>query len=289
MIIIVLSLLLTIVTIIWLAVDNEEFENTRNVKFKFRPKIFLGLLWLLLILFECYTVISTGEVGLKVRFGKIVDVINKEGIILKSPIESIEKIDIKVQKYENEAPLETSTKDMQVVNNVLISINYQIDGERAEELYRKVGSNYEAIILEPAIQEVVKGVISKYTSQEIVTQRNEIANDITNTLNEKISEYGIKCVNTNINNFDFSQEYNYAIEQQAVAEREVETSKQQLEKAKIDAEKRKVDAQAQAESNKALEQTITKEILIQKFIEKWDGHLPTTYAGEDILSIFNLK
>lgn len=289
MFIIILSIILAIITIIGLCFDLEKWNESEEIGFKFKIKSLLGLLWLLLILFKCFTTISTGEVGLKIRFGKIVDVINKEGIVFKSPLESVEKVNIKVQKYENEVPLETSTKDMQVVTNVFVSINYQIDGEQAEQLYRKVGSNYEATVLEPAIQEVVKGVISKYTSQEIVSKRSDISQDITNTLNEKISSYGIKCVNTNINNFDFSDAYNNAIEQQAVAEREVETSKQQLEKAKIDAEKRKVDAQAQAESNKALERTITKEILIQKFIEKWDGKLPTTYAGEDILSIFNLK
>ena len=289
MFLIIISIILTIVTLIFTLIDKKEFKETENIEFKFTPKIFLSFLWLLLILFKCFTIIETGEVGLKIRFGKIVDVINQEGIVFKSPIEKVQTINIKVQKYENETALETSTKDMQVVNNVKVSINYQIDGKEAETLYRKVGSNYETTILEPAIQEVVKGVISKYTSQEIVTKRSEISQDITNTLNEKINDYGITCVNTNINNFDFSATYNNAIEQQAVAEREVETSKKQLEKAKIDAEKRKVDAQAQAESNKAMEKTITKEILIQKFIEKWDGKLPTTYAGDDILSIFNLK
>ena len=289
MLLIIISIVLAIITMVILSVDIEEFSKTEEIKFKFKWKTLLGLLWLLLILFKCFTIISTGEVGLKIRFGKIIDVINQEGIVLKSPLESVETINVKVQKYENEVALETSTKDMQVVNNVKVSINYQIDGKQAETLYRKVGSNYETTILEPAIQEVVKGTISKYTSQELVVKRSEISSDITNELNEKINSYGITCVNTNINNFDFSPAYNNAIEQQAVAEREVETSKQQLEKAKIDAEKRKVDAQAQAESNKAMEKTITKEILMQQFIEKWDGKLPTTYAGEDILSIFNLK
>lgn len=289
MFLIIISIILAIITMICLCFDVKYYQEEEEIRFKFKFKSLLGLLWLLLILFGCFTIIETGEVGLKIRFGEITDVINQEGIVFKSPIEKVETINIKVQKYENETALETSTKDMQVVNNVKVSINYQIDGVKAEQLYRKVGSNYETTILEPAIQEVVKAVISKYTSQELVVKRSEISQDITNTLNEKINDYGISCVNTNINNFDFSASYNQAIEQQAVAEREVETSKKQLEKAKIDAEKRKVDAQAQAESNKAMEKTITKEILIQEFIKKWDGKLPSTYAGEDILSIFNLK
>lgn len=289
MITIIISLILSAITMTLICVDWQKWSDEEEIGFKFKWKSLLGLLWMILILNKCFTTISTGEVGLKIRFGKIVDVINQEGIVIKSPIEEVKTINIKVQKYENETPLETSTKDMQIVNNVKVSINYQIDGKQAETLYRKVGSNYEATILEPAIQEVVKGTISKYTSQELVVKRSEISQDITNELNEKIQSYGITCVNTNINNFDFSPEYNNAIEQQAVAEREVETSKQQLEKAKIDGERKIVEAEATKKANDLLKQSLTDELIAKQFIEKWDGHLPTTYAGNNILSIFNLK
>ena len=289
MFLIIISILLSIITIVAIGIDYDKLKEEEEFSFKFKPKCLLGLLWLLLILFECYTIISTGEVGLKIRFGKIVDVIDKEGIVLVSPIESVEKINVKVQKYENETPLETSTKDMQIVNGVKVSINYQINGKDAQSLYRKVGSNYETTVLEPTIQETVKAVISQYTSQELVTKRSEVALDITKTLNEKINVYGINCVNTNINNFDFSAEYNRAIEQQAVAEREVETAKQQLEKSKIESEKKLIEAEATKKANDMLKQSLTDEVIAKQFIEKWDGKLPTTYAGDDILSIFNIK
>ena len=38
-----------------------------------------------------------------------------------------------------------------------------------------------------------------------------------------------------------------------------------------------------------LKQSLTDELIAKQFIEKWDGKLPETYAGEDILGIFNLK
>lgn len=289
MFLLIISIILTIITFIFLNIDIEKTQEEEKPVWKFKWKSLLCLLCLMINLFNCFTTISTGEVGLKIRFGKIVDVINQEGIIFKSPIESVKKIDIKVQKYENEAPLETSTKDMQIVNNVKISINYQIDGKRAEDLYRKVGSNYEETILEPAIQEIVKGTISKYTSQELVVKREEISQNISDELNKKINDYGITCVNTNIKNFDFSNAYNDAIEQQAVAERNVEKAKQELEKAKIESEKKLIEAEATKKANDMLKQSLTDEVIAKQFIEKWDGKLPTTYAGDDILSIFNIK
>ena len=283
MFIIILSLILVIITAGILGYNSYEEE------WSFRPRMIFSLAWLLIILFGCFSTIKTGEIGIKTRFGKIVGNTTNEGIIFKSPLEQIKKINIKVQKYENEDVLSTSTKDMQIVNNIKVSINYQIDGSKAVDLFKTVGTNYKTTVLEPAIQETIKGVISKYTSEELVTKRSEISIDINNTLDERIKKYGINSVSVAINNFDFSDAYNQAIEQKAVAEQEVETSKNQLEKAKVEAETKKVKAQGEAEANKLLESSLTKEIIEQQFIEKWNGQLPSTYAGNDIFSIFNLK
>lgn len=283
MFIIILSLILVIITAGILGYNSYEKE------WSFRPRMIFSLAWLLIILFGCFSTIKTGEIGIKTRFGKIVGNTTNEGIIFKSPLEQIKKINIKVQKYENEDVLSTSTKDMQIVNNIKVSINYQIDGSKAVDLFKTVGTNYKTTVLEPAIQETIKGVISKYTSEELVTKRSEISIDINNTLDERIKKYGINSVSVAINNFDFSDAYNQAIEQKAVAEQEVETSKNQLEKAKVEAETKKVKAQGEAEANKLLESSLTKEIIEQQFIEKWNGQLPSTYAGNDIFSIFNLK
>lgn len=283
MFLIILSIILVVVTAGLLGI------NTEAEKWEFKPRMIISLLWLIIILFGCFSTIKTGEIGIKTRFGKIVGSTTNEGIIFKSPIEKIEKINIKVQKYKNKDALSTSTKDMQIVNNIKVSINYQIDGTNVVELYKKVGINYSDTILEPAIQETIKGVISKYTSEELVTKRSEISLDINNTLNERIKNYGINSVSVAINNFDFSEAYNQAIEQKAVAEQNVLKAQQELEQTKVEAEKKIVEAEATNKANELLKQNVTDEVLMKQFIEKWDGKLPTTYAGNDILKMFNLK
>lgn len=276
MILMIISIILTIITVLILGVDVE------TKKWKVRPRMLFGLLWLLLMLFGFFSTIKTGEIGIKTRFGKIVGSTTNEGIVFKLPFEQIKKINIKVQKYENEEAFSTSTKDLQIVNNIKVAINYQIDGSRAVNLFKTVGTNYNTTVLEPAIQETIKAVFSKYTAEEIVTKRSEISLDMNNTLDERVKEYGINSVAVSINNFDFSESYNQAIEKKAVAEQEVETSKNQLEKAKIDAEKKKVEAQGEAEANALLEQSLTDQIIAQQFIEKWNGQLPTTMTGDAI-------
>lgn len=276
MVLMIIGIVLTILAVLVLGYDSD------TESWGIRPRMLFGLLFLLIILFGCFSTIKTGEIGIKVRFGKIISSTTNEGIVFKLPFEEMKKINVKVQKYENEEPFSTSTKDMQIVNNIMVSINYQIDGIKAIDLYKTVGTNYQTTILEPAIQETIKAVISKYTAEELVTKRSEISLDINTTLDERISSYGINSVAVSINNFDFSDSYNQAIEQKAVAEQEVETSKNQLEKAKIDAEKKKVEAQGEAEANVLLEQSLTDQIIAQQFIEKWNGQLPTTIAGDAI-------
>lgn len=283
MIWLILSVITTLSLIGWIGVVNLVRKN----KF-LTPKMLFGLLGLVLIPLGCFLTIKTGEIGIKTKFGKITNTTKNEGIVWKSPLEKIEKLDIKVQKYENENALDTSTKDMQVVNNIKVSVNYKIDGEKAIDLYKKVGMNYQTIILEPSIQETIKGVISKYTSEELVTKRSEISLDINNVLNDKLQQYGINSVSVAINNFDFSEAYNQAIEKKAVAEQEVETSKNQLEKAKVDAETKKVKAQGDAEANALLEKSLTKEILIEKWIEKWNGETPKVSSDGSMIDISEL-
>lgn len=276
MVLMIISFILTILAVLLLGYDSD------TESWGIRPRMLFGLLFLLIMLFGCFSTIKTGEIGIKVRFGKIISSTTNEGIVFKLPFEQMKKINVKVQKYENEEPFSTSTKDMQIVNNIMVSINYQIDGTKAIDLYKIVGTNYQTTVLEPAIQETIKAVISKYTAEELVTKRSEISLDINTTLDERISSYGINSVAVSINNFDFSDSYNQAIEQKAVAEQEVETSKNQLEKAKIDAEKKKVEAQGEAEANALLEQSLTDEIIMQQFIEKWNGQLPTTMTTDAI-------
>lgn len=283
MVLITISIILTIITMVTLGFVRDE---NNEFKWELKKRMLFGLAWLLIIIFGCFSTIKTGEIGIRTRFGKIINSTLNAGINFKLPFEKIEKINIKVQKYENADVLSTSTKDMQIVNNIKVSVNFKIDGEKAVNLYKKVGINYEQIVLEPAIQETIKAVISKYTAEELVTKRSEVSLDINKVLDERIKDYGINSISIAINNFDFSKAYNEAIEKKAVSEQNVLTAQKELEKAKVEAEKKIVEAEATNKANKLLKQNVNEEILMKQFIEKWNGQLPNTVVGEDILKMF---
>jgi len=243
--------------------------------------IIIGIFFFcILLLFSSFTMIQSGEIGLRVRFGKLVDTNLSEGLNLKIPfVEQIVKVNIKVQKIEIETT--SASKDLQDVRTKL-AVNFRVNEKEAVNLYKTIGNEYEEIILGPAVEESIKSVISKYNAEELITKRNEVSDEALKTLQEKVLKYGIDINEFNIINLSFSEDYSNAIEQKQVAE-------QQLEKAKLEAEAKLVEAEATKKANDLMKQTLTRELLMKEFIEKWNGELPKTYAGEDILSIFDLK
>ncbi len=254
-------------------------ELVRNAS---KKTIVLGIIivFVLITIINSFQTIESGEVGLKVRFGKIVDTSLNEGLNLKIPyIEQIQKVNIKVQKVE--IPAESSTKDMQIINTTL-AVNYRVDAGKASSLYRNVGNSYEATVLIPAIQESIKSAIANYNAEEIITKRSEVSKNCLTALQEKVEKYGIIIDNFNLTDLSFSAEYTKAIEDKQVAE-------QNLERAKLEAEAKLVEAQATKKANDLLKQSLTKELIAKQMIEKWDGKLPSTYAGDDVLGIFNIK
>lgn len=230
-----------------------------------------------LMLFMCsFKTIKSGEVGLRVRYGKITDTSLTEGVNWKIPfVEKIVKVNVKVQKTELDT--EASTKDLQVINTT-IAVNYRVDVKKASDLYRNVGNKYEETILQPAIKESVKNAIAQFNAEEITTNRGTVSASCLETIQEKVKKYGIIIEDFNLTNFNFSQEYTKAIEEKQVAQ-------QNLEKAKLDAERKITEAQATAESNRLLEETLTDQILKQKFIDKWDGELSKVSGGNTMFDI----
>ena len=237
--------------------------------------IIIGIL-ILILLFSSFTVIRSGEVGIRVRMGKVVSRSTHEGVNLKIPfIEHIERMNIRVQK--SEVKTTSSSKDLQEVD-MSLAVNYRIDKNKATELYKTVGVNYKEVILEPAIQESIKATTSKYTAGEVSTKSME-------ELSKKVAKYGLTINDFNITNFSFSAEFDRAIEEKQVAEQKVLTAKQELEKEKIEAEKKIVKAEAEKKANELKERSLTDNIIKEKFIEKWDGVLPKVTGSNSLLDV----
>lgn len=238
------------------------------------------------VLVHFVSIVPSGASGVIVTLGKVQDTTLESGLNFKAPfVQKVVVIDNKIQRTDVKG--EASSKDLQIVN-ANVSVNYNVIGTKSSPLYKTVGKDWDTILIRPAVQESVKAAFAKYTAEELITNRAEVTNIIKESLTNKVTPYGINIAEMNILNMGFTDEFNNAIEKKTTAEQEVKTEQQNLAKAKIVAEQKVVEAEAEAKSNKLIQESATDEVLMSKFIEKWDGKLPTVMGEGNMMDITSL-
>jgi len=251
--------------------------------------IIIGVIvFIAIIIIASITTVPTGYVGVKTRFGQVQNDTIQEGLNFKMPfIENIEKIDCRTQKIEYQ--MEASSKDLQKISNVNIAVNYSVDKQKANILFRDIGKDFKAVIIEPAIYECLKSSIANYTAEELVTKRQEVSSIAQETLTNKLKDKGINITSLSMTDLSFSEEFDQAIERKQIVEQQTQQAKYELEKAKVENEKKVENAKAEAEVMKQQNQEITdktlelKKLEVQeKLIEKWNGQLPATCLNDNI-------
>lgn len=241
----------------------------------------LGL-WLL---FSVPIIVGTGQVGVVTTFGKVTGREMNEGINLKMPwpIQGVWVVDTRVQKDDFEVA--AASQDLQEVR-AKIAVNYHLERGKVSEMYRTVGPDFKEKLIDPAVQEAFKATTASFPASELITRRPEAKDRAVKALAERLDKNGIKVTDINLVNFDFSGEFNKAIELSQVAKQQVLQAQQELEKAKVDAEQRIAQARADAEAQRLKRETLTAELVQLKAIEKWDGKMPQYMSSGD--SIFTI-
>ncbi len=245
------------------------------------------LIVLIVIAASAVAIVPAGSTGVITTFGKVSDKTYSEGFHLKIPFaQELIVVSNKIQVYEADAS--AVSNDLQKVSSQ-IAVNFRVKNESSASIYKNIGSDYQTVVLMPAVQESMKAVTAKYSAEELITERNTVGEEIKEQLTEKVEGYGIQIEKFNIVNFDFSDEFNEAIEQKQVAEQnklKAETEKEQkvieaeaeAQKITINAEANaeaiKTEAQAQAEANELLAASLSQTLINYQTIEKWDGELP---------------
>jgi regulator of protease activity HflC (stomatin/prohibitin superfamily) len=236
--------------------------------------LFFGaLLFIVLWLASSLVIVNAGEVGVVTQLGKVTGREIDPGLSLKAPwpFQSVVTFDTRVQKEE--ADIAAASADLQEVKST-IALNYHIDRTKVSEIYQTIGIEFADRLIAPAIQEAFKATTARYTASELLAKRPELKELSKKTLEERLATRGIVVDDLSIVNFEFSAEFNRAIEAKQVAQQEAERAGYKLEQSR-----------KEAEAQEVLRASLTSEILQKQAIEKWDGHMPQ-YLGSG--SVFNI-
>lgn len=239
-------------------------------------KVLIGLVVATLFFFLfCFRVVGVGQVGIVTRFGNI----SREtgsGVVIKAPwpVERLVKMNIRTQKEQQDAS--AATHDLQNVTTT-VALNYSLTPKTAFDVYRTIGTDYKTVIIDPTLQNSVKAITSQYDAADLIAKRPEVAQKLTDLLTSKLLDRGITVNQVNIVNFGFSREFDASIEAKQVAQ-------QNAQKASYDLQRAQLEAQANTVQSAAL----SDQILQKAAIDKWDGHLPTTFSGNGGTLLFNI-
>jgi len=253
---------------------------------------------LILTLSGC-AVVSPGERGIPLSFGKVGDITLGEGYYLWIPfVKRIITLPIRVQKTETQT--EAATKDMQKVTST-IAVNWHLDPAAVNKVYQTVGDEDDIVrqIIAPAVSEVLKSSTAKMTAEEVLTKRIELKTHIDEDLKLRLKVYNVFVDDISLVDLNFTKEFNHAVEEKQIAEQQAkqaeyialkatQDAKAAVNTARGQAESNLVVAEAQAKSQKLLMQTLTKDILQMEYLKKWDGQLPNVMSGNSSGMILNL-
>lgn len=224
--------------------------------------------------------VPAGSIGVRTSFGAVKGTIDP-GLYFQIPlIQGVVVMDTQVQKEQVDAT--AASNDLQQIT-ATVAINFHINPQDAGNIYQTIGADYQVRVIDPAIQESIKSVTANYTAEQLVTQREKAREDILALLTTKLNSFGVNTDSLNIVNFQFSDQYNQAIEDKVTAVQNVLTAEQLYQRAQVDASTTIVQAQAQAEQIRIQAAAITSQggadyVQLQA-IKAWDGHLPQYTGG----------
>jgi len=264
----------------------------------------------IVLILSCVAVVPTGYTGILTTFGRVEDRTIAAGVNFIAPWQNVVKMDNRTQKVD----IVTSafSSDIQQVD-LQMSLNYCIDQSTAQNLYKTVGINYYENVMYPRVQENTKAIISQYTAENLIANRNVLSDSIVELLSVDMTEYGITIVSVAIEDIDFTDAFTNAVEaKQVAAQNKLTAETQQAQKtmeeeaaaeraiiaanakaqqdiiaAQADLEVVKIQADAalyagerEAEKNARIAAALTSDLLQYYWMEHWNGQLPSTVLGD---------
>ena len=273
---------------------------------RFNGKIVaVGILLVCAALFLAASVftVQSGTRTLVFSAGKLTSVAG-EGLHFKIPMyQKVMSIPVTTLKADEKA--EAASSDLQVVR-ASISVNFHFDESKLAEIYQQTHFDVLERIIKPRIQESMKAVAAKHTAEELIVSRAVAKQEIDNILKAELQRYNIIVEDVQLTHFQFSPEFDRAIEAKQteaqnalkaknILERTKIESEESVVRAKAEAEALRVSAQAEADALRIRSQAEAEAIRIQseairnqggaeyvqlKWIEKWSGQPPQVVSGE---------
>ena len=262
---------------------GNDFNNPLSNMGKGAPWIFIIVAIAFgLFALKPFTIINSGEVGIKINTGKFEEKPLKAGLHFFIPV--LQKIipvntRIRLITYSNVStgalgdsyrgfegglrrnPAITVLDKRGLTVNIDIAVQYRLKAEQAPATIEKWGSSWEEKIINSKVREVVRDVVGQYTAEQLPEMRNQIAAAIevkvkesVDTLTNKpviLESVELRTINLPVKIKDQIERVQIAKQDVTIAEQEKAKAIQQAlkaaEVARGEAERNRIEAQGEAD------------------------------------------
>ncbi|MBD3788977.1 MAG: prohibitin family protein [Campylobacterales bacterium] len=287
-----------------------------------------GASWLLVLLavgfalfvLKPFTIINSGEVGIKVTTGKFESQPLEAGLHFYIPVfQKIIPVNTRIRLITYSTTETSMVGDnyakgsisgetfegglkrnpaIQVLDkrgltvNIDLAVQYRLKAETAPMTIEKWGASWEEKIINSKVREVVRDVIGQYTAEQLPEMRNEIASAIGTKIGERVNAVEGQPVilsSVELRNIDLPAKIKDQIERVQIAKQDVTIAEQQKEKAKQEAQRQAEIARGEAERNRIEAQGQADKIRIEAEEQAKANKLISDSLTPELLQLEQIK
>lgn len=275
----------------WRAAARKVRMNDRSFSALSNISAIALLLFLVLAVLQCFTVIPAGSVGVVDFFGVVSDQTLSSGVNFINPLARVIKFSIQTQE-EKETMQVLSREGLTI--GLEISVLYRLNPDSAARVYKTVsGGNYLEIILIPQFRSISRAVTASFQASALYSsEREALGETIHSELAKVVSPRGVLVESTPLRNVQLPSQLTEAIEQKQRAEQESQRMEFVLTKERQEADRKRIEAKGISDFQNIVAQGISEQLLRWKGVEATEklANSPNTKviivgAGKDGLPI----
>lgn len=238
------------------------------------------VVFLVFLISSCVTTrIDAGYEGIKIKqYGTekgVQDVVLVTGRVWYNPMtEDVVQYPIFVQTVDYDA-FNVNAKDGSLFT-VDPTLSVRVTPSRSPEIFVKYRKDLKTVLTTAVanyVRDAYRLQMNKYTTEELVSNREQFETDVQNSLNEVLKREGfsleqltsgLKYPESIVNAVNAKNE---AVQRAMQVENEIKVSE-------ANARKLIIEAEAEKKANELRQQSLTPLLIQKQFIDKWDGQTP---------------
>ncbi|GIT98976.1 prohibitin family protein [Sulfurovum sp. TSL1] len=293
---------------------GSNFNNPFNNIGKGAPWMFIIIaIGFALFVLKPFTIINSGEVGIKINTGKFEEKPLEAGLHFFIPVlQKIIPVNTRIRMitysdvrtgelgdaYRNlegglkRNPAITVLDKRGLTVNIDIAVQYRLKAESAPATIEKWGTSWEEKIINSKVREVVRDVVGRYTAEQLPEMRNEIAKAIETKVKESVDSLENKPVilsSVELRTINLPPKIKDQIERVQIAKQDVTIAEQEKEKAKQQAQRAAEVARGEAERNRIEAQGEADKIRIEAEEQAKANKLISNSLTAELLQLEQIK